>query len=153
MPWLSWILIRNGEEDVGCDGKSEYLLDDVQQHLLHEQHVETTTNGRRKQRVVLASIFCLAITATIFLVVGQMAVGRFVPHKLPDTSCRSPRLRREWRSLSDADKLSYLNAVQCLHKLPSQVTTNATRYDDLPFLHQQIGYICEQIHVRVLRDH
>ncbi|KAK6222866.1 hypothetical protein LQW54_000676 [Pestalotiopsis sp. IQ-011] len=56
-------------------------------------------------------------------------------------ACRNPLVRKEWRTLSNSEKQSYLSAVQCLKKAPAQ--TQATyagvrnRYDD--FMAQHIN--------------
>lgn len=58
-----------------------------------------------------------------------------------DERCRNPKIRSEWRTLSDPDKLAYIDAVKCLHQKPSRLQRNASRLDDFPWIHQHIGYI------------
>jgi hypothetical protein len=50
--------------------------------------------------------------------------------------CFRPEIRREWRTLSRADRNEYIAAVQCLATLPSKVHNNGSLYDDFPRVHQ-----------------
>jgi len=55
-------------------------------------------------------------------------------HEKGGGHCKHPIKRKEWRSLSRADRLSFQKAVQCLHRLPAKNTVKApgavTRFDD-----------------------
>lgn len=44
----------------------------------------------------------------------------------------------EWENMADADKHSYLNAVNCLMELPAQTGIRGTvsRFDDMNAMHQ-----------------
>lgn len=55
------------------------------------------------------------------------------------TSC--PR-RREWRTLSPAERQSYSAAVLCLLDQPSILAPHSdlTAYDDFPYIHSHVGY-------------
>jgi hypothetical protein len=57
-------------------------------------------------------------------------------------TCKSPKIRREWRSLSMREKHNYLDAVQCLAHTPSGFAPNMTLYDDFPHIHDTIGAMC-----------
>lgn len=57
----------------------------------------------------------------------------------PSVSCVRPSIRREWRTLSRADKNDYITAVQCLGTKPSKVRENGTLYDDFPRVHKSIA--------------
>ena|ERR1700761_4477352 len=67
----------------------------------------------------------------------------FPRHSLAAPKCKDPVTRREWRSLSMAEKHDYLNAVQCLAHTPSKFNDTLTRYDDFPHVHDTVGAICE----------
>ena len=56
-------------------------------------------------------------------------------------SCTEPRIRREWRSLSKAEKSNYLSAVKCLAETPSRLRSNGTVYDDFPWAHSHVAHI------------
>lgn len=58
--------------------------------------------------------------------------------KLSNT-CKHPVLRREWRSLSRAEKRDYIQSVKCLRTLPSQLQLNQTLYDDFSWVHMHLG--------------
>ncbi|KAJ7489295.1 hypothetical protein FB451DRAFT_686309 [Mycena latifolia] len=51
--------------------------------------------------------------------------------------CAHPAVRKEWRVLSNAQKLEYTTAVQCLQRLPgiSHLPGARTRFDDFQALH------------------
>ena len=46
-----------------------------------------------------------------------------------------PPLRREWRALSEEEKMDFIRAVQCLARKPSKLGLNTTRYDDFVYVH------------------
>lgn len=48
--------------------------------------------------------------------------------------------RREWRTLSDADKQHYISSVKCLLTIPSKLHPNSSAYEDFPFLHSRVGH-------------
>ncbi|KAJ7217120.1 tyrosinase [Mycena pura] len=63
-------------------------------------------------------------------------------HKFSFTATKSKpcirlTIRREWRVLSNEQKLHYISAVQCLHRLPgiSHMQGAKTRFDDFVALH------------------
>lgn len=61
----------------------------------------------------------------------------------PETcTLKNLAIRREWDSLSRREKLDYINAVKCLHKLPAKTPASVapgakSRYDDLVVTHIQ----------------
>ncbi|KAF3916223.1 Tyrosinase [Arthrobotrys entomopaga] len=62
------------------------------------------------------------------------------PLKRPHSTCKNPLIRKEWRSLSTSEKLSYISAVQCLgdkrrSKSISGIPGLQTRYDDFQGVH------------------
>ena len=52
-------------------------------------------------------------------------------------TCKSPSIRREWRSLSIAERDAYIDAVFCLRAKPSRLNTSQTLYDDFAYVHHQ----------------
>lgn len=56
--------------------------------------------------------------------------------------CQRPSIRREWRTLSNAQRSEYIDAVKCLQSSPSLLnrSQNVSRFDDFPWLHQHVGY-------------
>lgn len=70
-------------------------------------------------------------------------LSRHVSQKQTQTFCKSPAIRREWRSLSMKEKHRYLEAVQCLAHTPSKFTPNMTLYDDFPHVHDTTGAFCK----------
>ncbi|KAF7358946.1 Tyrosinase central domain-containing protein [Mycena sanguinolenta] len=53
------------------------------------------------------------------------------------TLCTTPAVRQEWRTLNNHQKLEYIAAVQCLHRIPSisHLQGAKTRFDDFVALH------------------
>lgn len=62
-------------------------------------------------------------------------------NSMPARKCENPSVRREWRSLSQDEKQNYIDAVNCLAKLPSIIRENGTLYDDFPWVHNQISHM------------
>ena len=48
--------------------------------------------------------------------------------------------RREWRSLSQAEKEHYISSVKCLTTIPSRIKSDWTSYEDFPWIHSHVGY-------------
>lgn len=73
------------------------------------------------------------------------------------STCKSPEVRKEWRSFSTAEKTAYIAAVNCLAKKPHtsalkpsyprsnlpNVTTDSSYYDDMTYVHMDLT---DQIH-------
>lgn len=57
----------------------------------------------------------------------------------PILHCSHVRTRREWRTLSKAEKSEYIDAVKCMTQTPSKMGLNGTLYDDFPWTHAQAG--------------
>lgn len=62
---------------------------------------------------------------------------------LYSATCADPYFRREWRSLSEHEKSSYLKAVTCLASTTSVLRDNGTIYDDFPWAHNQAAHHSE----------
>ncbi|KAI8633915.1 hypothetical protein F5Y19DRAFT_489347 [Xylariaceae sp. FL1651] len=61
-------------------------------------------------------------------------------------SCTTPLVRREWRALSNPERLGFIHAVKCLQKKPGKTSSSyagvKSRYDDFLALHiSQTDYI------------
>ncbi|KAF9696441.1 hypothetical protein EKO04_005173 [Ascochyta lentis] len=54
------------------------------------------------------------------------------------SSCSSPVVRQEWRSLKAADRNAYIDAIHCLASKPSILGLNTTRLDDFAYVHNAI---------------
>ncbi|KAF2664657.1 Di-copper centre-containing protein [Microthyrium microscopicum] len=54
-------------------------------------------------------------------------------------ACKNPRIRKEWRKLTDQERTNYLDAVECLYKAPAKgadlFPAAQTRHDDYSALH------------------
>lgn len=57
--------------------------------------------------------------------------------------CTTPSIRRSWTTLSDGEKLEYINAVNCLATRPSYINSNSTVYDDFSYMHILHGNMSE----------
>ncbi|KAJ2915005.1 hypothetical protein MD484_g5409, partial [Candolleomyces efflorescens] len=82
----------------------------------------------------LAALFFLTgVSATP---IGQSGVASSAA-KAPGTKCTSFDDRKEWRDLTIEQRLSYINAVLCLHKLPPRDPTRAatSRYEEFQATH------------------
>ena len=86
--------------------------------------------------IVLATLcllLCFSVGALLFSI-------PYTP-VTPQTRCRNPTARQEWRSLSEHQKSQYLRAVQCLRTIPSRLRLglNQTIYEDFPYVHTRAG--------------
>jgi tyrosinase len=57
-------------------------------------------------------------------------------------ACTNPAKRRAWHTLSNSEKLEYINAELCLMKKPARLGLPAakTRFDELQAIHQLQAY-------------
>ncbi|KAF2162476.1 hypothetical protein M409DRAFT_27101 [Zasmidium cellare ATCC 36951] len=97
---------------------------------------ELVHKTRTPYRLALVISLCAALIITAFTIV--------YPRINAVNTCSQPRVRREWRSLSEQQQLDYLKAVQCLARTPSGIHPNASLHDDFPWVHRNIGYIAHE---------
>jgi len=57
------------------------------------------------------------------------------------------RIRREWRSLTINEQQNYIESVQCIQNLPSELVGRGNFYDDLVYVHYLVGSQSELIQV------
>lgn len=62
-------------------------------------------------------------------------------------SCTVIDVRKEWRNLTSAEQIAYLNAEICLMNLPAETGLAAvtSRYSDLASLHQNLTLIIHEV--------
>ena len=53
--------------------------------------------------------------------------------------CLDPPKRREWRSLNSIEQREYINAVQCLRNIDSELFPGLSLYDEFPGTHITVG--------------
>lgn len=119
-----------------------------------QDHVFDPTKPRKKWSRLSGSslsfkLICIT-TLIIFLTISFISgtlIGRFVARS-PSTQIQNRKrcddlvTRREWRTLSVAEKQDYLSAVQCLRNTPSRLHKEYSLYDDFPWLHTRVGKYC-----------
>ncbi|CAE6444124.1 unnamed protein product [Rhizoctonia solani] len=62
--------------------------------------------------------------------------------------CSKPSVRREWRKLSNKQKLTYHNAVKCIKRKPSIIDSGGrskTRLDDFTYVHYELRDIVHHV--------
>jgi hypothetical protein len=109
----------------------------------NHQSAPTTIKERASPQTKNSCIFALSIVTCVacgFLLVYLLGRSYLISRK-PATaiSCQNPRIRREWRTLSHAEKHQYLDAVTCLRHTPSRINPNLSLYDDFPYVHDRIA--------------
>ena len=97
--------------------------------------------SRRRRYLILTFCavffcFCMGFARSVLL---PTTISHQIHTRRP---CQYPPPRREWRSLSQAEKQDYIEAVQCLRRLPSRIGMNQTLYHDFPWVHTTIGEYC-----------
>jgi tyrosinase len=63
------------------------------------------------------------------------------------SNCTTVEVRKEWRNLTSAEQIAYLDAEICLMNLPAQTGLAAvtSRYSDLEALHQNLTTIIHDV--------
>jgi hypothetical protein len=108
--------------------------------ILDDEKLESaniTSNGiedRQRSRLYIRILLGLIFGA---LVVAALAIAAYSPAK----SCKNPRLRKEWRTLSQEEQHSYLEAITCLMDKPSLFEPGTSRWDDFAYGHTKQGAI------------
>jgi len=103
-------------------------------------------HGERRSRKLLLSLSLCTLVFTCLIVgltseaylraIQKLGIHGPVKHS---NVCNYPVLRREWRSLSRAEKRDYIQSVKCLKTLPSRLQLNQTLYDDFSWVHKHFG--------------
>lgn len=102
-----------------------------------EKHTTVEINRNGVLSVVFLLVLSIVSIWALFIqnIIHWSAVT--TPSVTYSSTCVSPPIRREWRTLSPSAKDQYIDAVQCLTTKPSRVRNNGSLYDDFPFVHQQ----------------
>ncbi|KFA76950.1 hypothetical protein S40288_05207 [Stachybotrys chartarum IBT 40288] len=123
--------------------------------LREDEKVSRATSRRPWWRAT----WCAAVLVGVGLVVGAVLVfamgyasGQY-QHEQQDHAeeaaaaathsngeCTKPYYRREWRTLSDAEKQDYIDAFQCFIEAPSELGMNGTLYDDFAWVHNLVAH-------------
>ena len=89
-------------------------------------------------------ILCLALGFVAALYIKSYNLIPNGQLTLSSTSviCKDPPTRREWRTLSRSQKKEYVEAVQCLSAIESNLGLNQTLHGDFPLIHSSVGNYC-----------
>jgi hypothetical protein len=127
---------QNGSSDFSRDG----LLQDVEILSYHDHTI--LERGIKSKAIRIGWHACLCM---ISLFVGFCS-NKLYRHTILGThtvsksdTCASPSFRREWRSLSIAERDDYIDAVFCLRTKPSRLNANQKLYDDFAYVHYQFN--------------
>ena len=120
--------------------------DDLESRLEKHNPAKNTRicSWRRLATIVLSAIAILGLIAIVHLT-GLSSRDRAScisrqPRPWEERElCHKVQTRREWRSLSHAEKHAYLGAVNCLRTKPSKLGLNQSLYDDFPWVHSRVG--------------
>jgi tyrosinase len=75
---------------------------------------------------------------TSILSLASLAAARALPRQ-ETSGCTNPVKRVEFRSLDNAARKLYTDAVKCLTTKPSMLGLNTTLYDDFTYVHTQLS--------------
>ena len=93
--------------------------------------------------LLITVLFLLSAIPTLILVFGGRLSSQhdtvILASNGPSWVCQQPTTRREWRTLSEPEKLDYVTAVKCLATKPSKLRNNGTLYDDFPWVHKHLS--------------
>ncbi|KAH6659445.1 hypothetical protein BKA67DRAFT_652674 [Truncatella angustata] len=84
--------------------------------------------------LVLAGFFCIIFG----YLTARLVESRSMNHTDPQL-CRDVAFRREWRSLSNDQKVDFISAVRCLASAPSKQIPDDSLYDDFAYVHTDTG--------------
>ncbi|KAL0956660.1 hypothetical protein HGRIS_002792 [Hohenbuehelia grisea] len=89
---------------------------------------------------------CIAVWLTLLLQTFVAAESH---------TCTNPAVRREWRSLSRAERAEWVRAVKCLTKLPNTkvIRPTAERPDDIPPLNTTSSYYDDLVYMHMDLNH
>ena len=124
------------------------LLDDADgEDKASDKSQAAFSNRARPTSLRTISISCVAFICLVLGLAAGLYLKTLGPSStdqadLSSTVCKSPSLRREWRSLDRTEKRNYIEAVKCLKKKDSRLDLNQTLYDDFPWVHQRFGEYC-----------
>ena len=82
--------------------------------------------------MVAVILFVATVVGFVILVLPSLNDGKM-------GNCQKIAYRREWRSLSNKQKLAYIDAIQCLRSKPSRMGLQHSLYDDFPYVHNRVG--------------
>ena len=120
-------------------GDLDFDDDKVDENLKH-----SINSAHRSKFLRLSLLLSTAILCILLGFGSGILVKRKIDSKsLASIACTDPIIRREWRDLSDEERLNYITAVQCLRSSPSRLGLNQTLYDDFPYVHSRNGEACE----------
>lgn len=119
------------------------LEEDVENKAPQQAHDSHKSNTKRFLPFIIGAILiCLMIGYTLGTQLERWTASGSGAASMINSPCSQPRFRREWRSLSLHEKHGYLQAVQCLKKMPSRLGLNQSLYDDFPYVHFHVGGYC-----------
>jgi tyrosinase len=72
------------------------------------------------------------------LLFAGVSAARVLPRQ-EATGCTNPVKRVEFRTLDNASRKQYTDAVKCLNTKPSMLGLNTTLYDDFVYVHTQLN--------------
>lgn len=108
-------------------------VDNVQTNL-----TETRAHKRRwKFALAVAGLVLLTTVATFLVLIPSSQRDAFGSET--GISCQNPSIRREWRTLTNSEKARFIEALQCLQATPSMMNEDSSRFDDYPWIHQNVG--------------
>lgn len=120
--------------------RSMYVYSVLQRLRVLIKDVRGSEKRRRTLLISFLGLGLLGLTTLVFVALSIAGVEK--PHD-QQPLCSKPSIRREWRTLTDSEKRGYITAVQCLQSTPSQMKVNASRFDDYPWIHQNVGKISQ----------
>lgn len=106
----------------------------------HPQKSHRLHISRKNLLILFFALFLALVIGLRYLVLFKLQAwsADFSSHERPIRPCKTQRVRREWRNLTDSKKAEYIAAVQCLRTRPA-TTARGSLYDDFPYVHKRFG--------------
>ncbi|KAE8406589.1 hypothetical protein BDV37DRAFT_242850 [Aspergillus pseudonomiae] len=107
-------------------------LDSPRENEIHSDSILQKKRFAGLYRICTAiAVVCVSAVAFVTIFFSSSSKHQF--------TCTHPRIRPEWRTLSHAEKTSYIAAAHCLTTTPSPRNSNITVHDDFSYLHSRTG--------------
>lgn len=113
--------------------------------LTRVSHSDILSRNRKPNRIrsviiiIAIALVCFIVIIVTTILVDELKLKPITVSPSVSSSCASPPIRREWRSLWKEEKQDYLKAVQCLYNTESVAYGEGSLYDDFVYTHMWIG--------------
>lgn len=96
--------------------------------------------------MMLLNSVCVLLSSYLAIVEAAAVPATPPASYSSSSSCTNPSKRPEWRALSQAQKTTYIKAVQCLTTKPSRLGLKTSLYEDFAYVHAHLNTESKSTH-------